>query len=212
MKSFLNSRGQTIATLIAAASGFVLATEITAFAQRDTRPSPVERRVQELKRQSEQYERDKLNRDLGGESDKSDRRRAQALAAQIKKDLEGLQAGYNQIVIAMAAKKTLPNDQILDAVAEIKECSTRLKDNLALPRPIDDKSQAPTPGAASEQTEAPLLTLQKHIYNFVMNPLFEAPAVLDVEQGKKASRDLDRIIEVSDSITKAQNRTRKTAS
>jgi len=114
-------------------------------------------------------------------------------------------------VRAMASQKTA-NDQILDAVAVIKECSTRLKENLALPLPKDDKNKTSATDAVSNQPEDPLMTLRKHIYSFVMNPLFEAPAVLDVEQGRKASRDLERIIEISDSITKQHDRTRRASS
>jgi hypothetical protein len=53
------------------------------------------------------------------------------------------------------------------------------------------------------------MTLRKHIYDFVTNPLFESPGVLDLEQGRKASRDLDRIIELSESITKSVDTLKK---
>jgi hypothetical protein len=203
------SQGNAIAMLFAGAFSLLVSTEIAVLAQRPARPSPVERRVDVLNRQGEEYERDKQNRDVETESEKGDRRRAEALMAQIKKDLESLQSGYNQIVLAMASKPGLGNDQILEAITEIKGCSTRLKRNLALPRP--NKSKAPTTEATAEQSEEPLLSLRKHIYNFVMNPIFAGPAVLDVEEGKKASRDLDMIIELSDSITKKQDKTRKSA-
>jgi hypothetical protein len=53
------------------------------------------------------------------------------------------------------------------------------------------------------------MTLRKHIYDFVTNPLFESQGVLDLEQGRKASRDLDRIIELSESITKSGDKLKK---
>lgn len=202
------SYGKMMAVFMVTAFAFLLATELPAFAQGGARPSSIQRRVEQLNRQGEQYERDNVGREVSGTKEKNDRTHARALELQIKKDLEALQAGYNQIVVAMAAKKTLADDQILDAVATIKECSHRLRDNLALPRANDDKKETELV-RASEKPKQSLLALRKVIYNFVMNPLFDAPAVLDVEQAKKASRDLDQIIELSENITKHQPRAKK---
>lgn len=205
----LYSSARTMVMLTAVLFGFVLITEITVSAQGGSRPSSIQRRVEQLNRQGEQFERDNLGRNVSGKSGKEDRRRSHELMAQIKTDLEGLQAGYNQIVLMMAANKPTDDAQILHAVVKVNECSTRLKHNLALPQPKDEKSEAPAT-ASTKQTDAPLMVLRKHIYSFVMNPLFESPTVLDVEQAKKASRDLDRIIEVSESISKQYGKKKAT--
>lgn len=185
---------RAITMLVAALFSVLVAIENTAFAQRN--PNSIQRRVDQLNRQGEQFERDNLGREVTG--DKVDRRRSQALMAEVRRDLETLQADYNQIVLAMATNK--PDSQILRAVEEINLCSTRLKQNLALPEPKEEATKKPETATMSPPTEAPLMRLRKHIYSFVMNPLFESPAVLDVEHAKNASRDLERIIEVSDSI------------
>ena len=182
--------------MLAAFFGFLFTWEITALAQRT--PSSIQRRVDQLNRQGEQYERDNLGREVNG--DKTDRRRSQALVFKVKKDLEGLQAGYNEIVLAMAANKSADDAHILRVVGEISECSARLKHNLALPLPKDDKKAPET--ATAPQIEAPLMALRKHIYSFVMNPLFESSVVLEVQHAQNASRDLDKIIEISESISK----------
>lgn len=195
----LYSAASSVVLPVAALFGLLITTEGTALAQRS--PSSIQRRVDQLNRQGEQFERDNLGRKVSDKSGKEDRRRSHELMAQIKKDLEGLQAGYNQIVLMMAAKKPADDAQVVHAVVEVKECSTRLKHNLALPQPKDEKSKAPAT-ATTTQTDAPLVTLRQHIYSFLMNPLFESPAVLDIEQAKNASRDLDKIIEVSESISK----------
>ena len=195
------SHNQIAALLIVTAVGFMVSAQSPVFAQGGSRPSSIQRRVERLNRQGEQFERDNLGRNVSDESGKENRRRSHELMARIKKDLEGLQARYNQIVLMMAAHKSADDAQVLHAVVEVNECSTRLKQNLGLPQPKDEKSRAPAP-ATTTQTDAPLMRLRKHIYSFVMNPLFESPAVLDVEQAKNASRDLDKIIEVSESISK----------
>lgn len=188
---------RAITTLVAVLFSVLVATEDTAFAQRN--PNSIQRRVDQLNRQGEQFERDNLGREVTG--DRVDRRRSQALMAEVRKDLETLQADYNQIVLAMAKNKAVDDSQILHAVEEINLCSTRLKQNLALPEPKEEATKKPETANMSPPTEAPLMRLRKHIYSFVMNPLFETPAVVDVEQAKQASRDLDKIIELSASIS-----------
>ena len=196
----LYSAGRTMAMLTAALFGFLLTTQITVSAQSGSRPSSIQRRVDQLNRQREEFERDNLGREVT--RDRIDRKRSQALLAEVKKDLASLQANYNQIVIAMAARKSVDDDQIVNAIDEIKHCSGRLKHNLALPEPKDDQSKPTDAATAAQQTEAPLMTLRKHIFSFVMNPLFETPAVIDVEHAKNASRDLDKIIELSELLSK----------
>jgi hypothetical protein len=210
------SEAKTVAVAIAAAVSsvaalcFLMATAGAAFAQgADRRPTPVERRTEFMNLQSEEYDLEKASRDLKGRPEKpSDRRRAQEIEEQIKHDFEGLQESHNQIVLVMAAKEGLnrQRDFVFRAVAEIKKYSTRLKTNLALPKPQQERARVEV---SNEQIEESLMTLRKHIYDFVTNPLFESQGVLDLEQGRKASRDLDRIIELSESITKSGDTLKK---
>jgi hypothetical protein len=172
------------------------AMEFTALAQRS--PSSVQRRVDQLNKQGEQFERDNPDRVVKGDANKDARQRS---LAQVRKDLEGLQASYNRIVLAMAANKSVDEPQVVKEVVEINECSTRLKHNLALPQPKDDEKDKPAV-AVSQPAEPSLISLRKYIYSFVMNPIFESPAVLNIEEAGKASRDLDKIIELSQSISK----------
>lgn len=192
---YLSTRTMAI---LAGIAGVLFTAEVNVFAQRS--PSSIQRRVDQLNRQGEQFERDKLGRDVSRDPARNDRRRAQSLM-EIKKDLEALQRGYNQIVTAMAANKSADDAEILNAVHDIKECSVRLKHNLVLPQPKDEKGKAANETLDGPPDEASLRNLRKHIYDFVMNPLFESPAVLDVEQAKNASRDLDKVIEISEAIS-----------
>jgi hypothetical protein len=202
---------RTAAISLGAALCLVTMMENAAFAQSGGRSaSSVGRRIEQLNRQSEQYERDKLSREVKGEADDpKERRRAQAVAAQVRHDFESLQTDYNRIVLAMASKEGFNYDSISGAVAEIKKCSTRLKDNLSLPRPKDAKEEEAGSNPATGQTEELLMTLRKHLYSFLTNPLFETPSVLDVEQAGKASRDLERVIELSKSLGKSGSQLKK---
>ena len=203
------AKAKTVAVSIAAAVSpvavlcLLTATAGAVFAQSgNSRPSPVERRTEILNKQAGQYEIENESRDLKRPSKKpTDRRRSQEAAEQVIHDFNGLQESHNQIVLFMADKEGLKrnHDSVFREVAEIKKYSRRLKTNLALPKSQQEKARVDT---NNEPIEESLMTLLKHIYNFVTNPLFASQGVLDLEQGRKASRDLDRIIELSESITK----------
>jgi hypothetical protein len=194
--------GIRVAALGCAASLLLAASAGAALAQRGgPGATAVGRRTDTLNRQGEQYERDQLSRESkGAATSKQDRRRAQEIAEQVRHDFEGLQAAYNRIVVAMSPKGSHDLDSILDSVGEVKKCAARLRTNLALPRPKEEEAHKAQADAGAAQTEESLLLLRKHIYSFVTNPLFEAAPVLNVEQAGKAARDLEMILELSESI------------
>jgi hypothetical protein len=195
---------RSLAVLPVVALCILAASEDRTLAQSNSRsiPTSIERREDQLNRQGKEYERDSLNAELNGRLDKPrDQKRTKLVAAEIQHDFEGLQSGYNRIVLTMASKKDPNDDAVLTAVAEIGKCSARLKDNLALPRLDDKEKKEFLIETASEKME-PLLMLRRYVYSFVTNPLFESKGVLDVRQAKKAGQDLQMIIELSESIRK----------
>jgi hypothetical protein len=211
-----------MAVLIAAASCLLFAAWLPAFGQRGAPgASAVERRMETLNRQGVQYERDRVARDGKGPVETQDKRRKQDVAGQVKRDFEGLQAGYNRIVLAIASGARPDSETILDSVADVRKSAARLRDNLALPQAKGENSdkahaqeQSATEQPATEPADAArvqesLRLLRKHIYSFVTNPLFEAPAALDVEKAEKAGRDLDMIIELCEAIRKSGARSEK---
>lgn len=189
--------------LTAAALCLAAATEGTAFAQRG-RELGAARRQDQMNRQATEYEREHQNRDLDpAAAEAADRKRTQATAAQVRHDFESLQTSYNRIVLSLTAKRDAAADGSLPSVvAEVNKCAARLKQNLALPRPKDDEARKAQPEAvaATTATADPLAALGRHLHSFLTNPLFESPGVLDVGQGARAARDLDRIIELSDEL------------
>lgn len=170
--------------------------------QAGSRSYPVGRRVEEMNRQAEQYDREGRSRsEIKAES--SGRRRTRATTLQVREDFGRIQNIYNKIVLALSAGKTLDNNFISESLEGITKSASRLKSNLALPR-IDDKEKQDT--NQDELTEGKLNTsltlLCTHISNFVTNPLFESSGAIDVELSVKASRDLDEIIDLSDNLKK----------
>lgn len=171
-----------------------------ALTQVSTRPSPTERRNDHMSRQREQHERESLRGPDGKPQKPTDRKPSQAQVTEVKHDFERIQTVYNDVVLAMSHDRPLEYRLILDATAEIRKCADRLKKNLALPPPehkVGDKEKV---ALKEEEIKPSLQRLCMHIANFVMNPVFETLAVVDVEQSVKASRDLEEIIRLSDLI------------
>jgi hypothetical protein len=169
-----------------------------------TRPSPVDRRVEEMHRQSQQYERDSLKKPPGTAADP---RQAQAIAAQVKQDFERIQVVYNEIVLAMSANKTLDYKFVSDSTTEIGKCARRLNANLVLPQPEEPHEHPTKPDDFNhEQMKPSLVAMLNHIVSFVTNPMFESSGVLDVNLSTRASRDLRKIIEYSDTIKESADK------
>ena len=171
-------------------------------AEQSTNPriSGAVRRADRMQRQNEEYERDRLERELANGPERPRARKNEADAVQAKQDFEKLQNNYNRIVLAMASRESIQREAVLADVAEIRKAAARLKTRLALPVIAEVEEKA-------EQSVKPvfpdaILKLSQHVYDFLTNPLFDSPAAYKVDEAKKASVDLEKIIKVSEAIGK----------
>jgi hypothetical protein len=193
--------GKQIAVFVTAAICVALL-ESETFAQRRSRTYPVDRRLEELNRQAEQYERDRQQREIQArEESTADRLRTQSTVTQVKEDFGRIQTIYNDVVLALSAGKTLDEAFIAKSAAGINKCATRLKSNLALPQSVN-KNQERQNRSEDAPLKSSLKILLNHISQFVTNPLFESPGVLDIELSTRASSDLDEIIHLSEKLRK----------
>lgn len=190
---------------IIAILGFMGAFEISGFAQSSRTMIPVERRIEQLNRQSQEAERDSLRREMEGKNRKPDSsKQNQAIKTQIREDFEALQTAYNKVVINLQSG-SLERAFVLEATGDIKKYSARLKENLALPEPEKDAANkiVEKEELNLDDRRKSLRELCRHIYNFVTNPIFNEPTGLDVEQAAKAGSEIDKIIEISEKIKDA---------
>jgi hypothetical protein len=196
----LNAAGRSIALACAGLCLMAAAAEPTR-AQRG-RELGAARRQDQMNRQTAEYERDNLNSDLNpAAAESAERKRTQAAAAQVRQDFESLQAGYNRIALALSPKHAGDDAGALAAaVADVNKSAARLRQNLVLPQPKEEEAKGQQAAAASAAAEEPLASLGRHLYSFLTNPLFESQGVLDVAQGARAARDLERIIELSEAM------------
>ncbi|HKO41903.1 MAG TPA: hypothetical protein VJU84_01330 [Pyrinomonadaceae bacterium] len=166
----------------------------------NSRASGALRRNERMQRQNEEYERDRLERELATGPEQPRGRRNEADAVQAKQDFEKLQNNYNRIVLAMTSKEGIQREAILANVAEIRKAAARLKTRLALP--VLAKAEEKTELSVEPVFPDSILKLSQHIYDFLTNPLFDTPAAYKVDAAKKASVDLEKIIKVSETIGK----------
>jgi hypothetical protein len=118
---------------------------IAAIAQSSRQPANVFRRIDEINRQAEKIERDKMNRELkGGNTSPVDTRQTQAIKAQIKEDLEGIQFAYNQIVVNLQSRDEIDPNFIREVNAKVKKYAERLVQNIYsfLTNPIFETSMS----------------------------------------------------------------------
>jgi len=129
--------------------------------------------------------------------------------AQIREDYRQIQLVNNELARATSAGASDPKG-VEKSVSEIRKRAARLRENLTLPEP-DPKPARPEPAAASERMEHLLIILDNVVMAFVNNPIFEQGKVADVKMSMKARADLEKIIEVSDRITKGGGKSKAAA-
>jgi hypothetical protein len=145
----------------------------------------------------------------------AEQRRLQAIIEQTKQDFDRIQVLNRELVnTTSAAPADAVNYRTLtDMTSEIRKRARRLKDNISLPPPADEKE--PLAKIESdldrEEMKAALKMLSARIVSFTTNPLFQTTNMIDARLGAKASRDLDVIIELSNNIKKSAEKLGKSA-
>jgi len=168
-------------------------------------PDTAKIRMQEMEKRELQL------RNVGDEQHKPvDPRRARALTAQVGQDFERILILHNEIVRSIIANNTPDNHFILTATAEIKKRASRLQSTLDLqkPEPTKQNLQSPPEFNDAHMGEA-LIMLCKQIKSFVTNPIIETPGTVDAQLLAKARRDLENVVELSDTIKKTAERLNK---
>jgi uncharacterized lipoprotein YehR (DUF1307 family) len=127
-----------------------------------------------------------------------------AVLKQIREDFKNIQGLNNKMMANAWAHEELDYGHISDSISQIKSKASRLRSNLALPKPKDlDEKQLDLARAGVKEFRAALLLLDKSIMSFVTNPLFQTTNVVEVNLATQASGDLKVIIELSGNLQKS---------
>jgi hypothetical protein len=118
-------------------------------------------------------------------------------------------------MMAAVMRSDAPDYRLVsDSTAEIRKRAARLKSGLSLPEPGEKESgkgaEYKSPDTAA-QLKAALLRLDRALMSFVNNSVFKNTDVVNAEDGAKARRDLEEVIELSRLIGKDAERMSKAA-
>ena len=122
---------------------------------------------------------------------------------QLKEDFEQLQVINNSLSTMIESRSALDYEQIRKDAAEVNKRALRLKANFSLPEPgKGEKAKKEQGEFTPEGLKWALKALNTLVKGFVENPVFQQLNVIDVESSKRASRDLEGIIRLSELIYK----------
>ena len=129
----------------------------------------------------------------------------------IKDDFRDLQSLNNKMMADAWLQDALDYSAIAEMVSKIRGKANDLKESLSLPE--SEKSEKalllPTVTTARQFREE-LLLLDKTVMGFVTNPVFQAANILEIDQAKKASSDLEQVLKLTDDLKQNAQRLRKT--
>ena len=134
----------------------------------------------------------------------------ESIAKQVVEDFREMQALNNTMMATAWSQPAVDYKYISKMVGEIGKRAGRLKANLQLPR-IEDKTEPtqPPPEIANTETlKAQLLLMDKSLMRFVNNPIFQKTSVIDLELANRATRDLNAVIEMSNTLKKVSDKLR----
>jgi hypothetical protein len=129
---------------------------------------------------------------------------------QIREDFLQIQVIDREVIRAKALGDQLDLHLVTKSAGEIRKRSSRLKENLALPRSEAaraDRSRVAVE-ATSEALRTSLAELSDLIEEFVSNPMFEQSKVVDPRLSAKARQDIEAIIELSKQIKRSSEKLR----
>jgi len=131
----------------------------------------------------------------------------EAIVKQIVEDFRDLQSVNNKMMATAFSQPDVDYKYISRMVGEIGKKASRLKSNLALPKP--EEKQEPSTGSAevsnTEQFKTELLSLDKSLMSFVNNPIFQT-GVIDLRLVHQANTDLEAVIDMTTRLKKVSEK------
>ena len=167
-------------------------------------PPPIDKHTNAArKRQQDMSAREWQLRNFGNAAVTKDRRRLEALMAQIEEDFNRMLSLHNEIVRALDSAKPLDYHFVSEATGEIRKRAGSIQANINLtPAPEEIKPAELTANTSEAEMKDSLVKLCKQIRSFVTNPVIEQPNLIDAEKLTLAKRDLESVIQLSAQLKK----------
>jgi hypothetical protein len=135
----------------------------------------------------------------------------QAIQKQISDDFRDLQALNNKMMADAWARPELDYKHISGMVGQISRKAARLRSNLGLPQSKEQREAKATVEIASPNDfRKELLLLDQSVMKFVTNPIFQKTNVVELDLANRASRDLNTVVDLSNTLKKVGEKLSKT--
>ncbi len=130
--------------------------------------------------------------------------------AQLSEDFEKLHSINVEKIVAQSSAPSLDHKILSDATADLKNRATRIKYNVPVLQ-VADKGEKIRYDENSDDLASMLPELSRLINSFLGSPVFRLSSPNDTALRLKASRDLDCIIKLSETINKIAKRSTRIA-
>ncbi len=164
-------------------------------------PIHVDRRFEEFRKQSEKSVHDEMQSEMN--APKLSKKEAQAemarLRIEIREDLEGLQAGYNEMVLRLRDGSALEPNFVRVSSEKIYKHASRFRSNIKLPK-LDPTAETTTGTKERLNNRTELKELCISIYALLTSPLIDNPNVIDLAKAESMSKTLDSIVTISEQL------------
>ena len=136
-----------------------------------------------------------------------------AIQKQVSDDFKDLQLLNNKMMADAWSQSELDYKYLAGMIGQIAKRATRLRTNLALPRPSAETKMKNSEEAVSTPKEFKdeLLSLDSAVMRFVTNPIFRTTTIIELNLADQASRDLDAVIELCKKLKKVSARLSKSS-
>lgn len=127
----------------------------------------------------------------------------QAIQKQISEDFRDLQALNNKMMADAWARPELDYKYISGMVGQISRKAARLRSTLGLPQSNEEReTKATLEIASAKEFRRELLLLDQSVMKFVTNPIFQKTNVVELDLANRASRDLNAVVNLSNTLKK----------
>ena len=132
-----------------------------------------------------------------------------AVLKQINDDFKALQVLNNRVMSEVTADAKVDYKSLARLISEIGSKASRLKSNLVLPKSDVAKDKSDQKSLTASEFRERMMGFDKVVVSFSNNPIFKETNLVDIELGKKASADLEIIIEGSGKLKKVAQKLAK---
>jgi hypothetical protein len=130
---------------------------------------------------------------------------------QMREDFHELQVANNELMKSVFIKNSIELKRIQTSINEIRKRAVRLRTNLALGNSEGKESKTTKLNdATAEEIGLPstLLLLDRAVMDFVNNPLFQQPKVLDMKLAIQAASELGEVLRLTEVIDRLAKHTK----